>query len=278
MRSRRKGTPRARPAIRMPAVQSEAPNSTLRALTQPVTVMTVRKGISKISAKVNAIALPERSVRQAQSHALGLSELKHRRAGGDVFDRQPDRLEEADVRWLAASSRTGHDLAQGMNPSPAELTFAFRQQEVTRLEAGGLDIIGHHDVRAANGGPVDLPAIGKVRAAHVQVLAGLQPLAGNDGMRRPGDGGDDVGPLERLPHAPGGADARRARYGAREGLDEGMAVRRVTAEHPHLAKRADGRDRQHLGDGLAARTDDREDRRLGASQVPGGESGRRARS
>ena len=57
-----------------------------------------------------------------------------------------------------------------------------------------------------------------------------------------------------------------------------MAVRRVPAEHPHLAKRADGRDRQHLGEGLAARTDDREDRRLGASQVPGGESGRRARS
>src|ERR1700682_5742201 len=186
-------------------------------------------------------------VGQSLADAACLGQLEHRRARGHILDREPDGLEEGHVRWLAASGRACDDVAQRMDPGPIHLPLALRQQEVAGLDAGGLDIVGHHQVGAGNDTAVDLPAIGVVGAANVEMLAGLQPLSGKDRTRRRGDGGEDLGAVDGLAQAAGRANSDRARQRIPELSDQRVAMRGVPARHAHLAQCADGSDGEHLG-------------------------------
>src|ERR1700674_2092634 len=115
------------------------------------------------------ISISQMLVRQVLADATSLAQLEHRRARGHVLDREPDGLEQGHVRWLAAAGRAGDDVAQRMDPGPIHLPLALRQQEVAGLDAGGLDIVGHHQVGAGNDTAVDLPAVGVVGGANVEL-------------------------------------------------------------------------------------------------------------
>src|SRR5438105_1412566 len=127
-----------------------------------------------------------------------------------------------------------------IHPAPVQLAPAFRQDEIARLEAGGLDVIGDEDVGAGNGSGIDLAAIGNVRAAHVQVLTGLQPLSRKNGTRRRGDGGQDLGSVDGFAQAADRADADRARECAFQGRNQRRATRWVPAGNADLAPGAGG--------------------------------------
>src|SRR5438552_17318389 len=98
-----------------------------------------------------------------------------------------------------------------MDSAPIQLPLALREEQVTGLEAGSLDIIGDQEVGAGYDPAVDLPPIRIVRAAHVQMLARLEPLPGKNGLRRRGDGGEDPSAVDGLPEAAGRLDRDRAR-------------------------------------------------------------------
>src|SRR5207248_2767797 len=98
-----------------------------------------------------------------------------------------------------------------MDPAPTQLPLELGQQQVAGLEAGGLDIVGDEEVGSGHDPAVDFPPIRIVRAAHVQMLARLQPLSRKDRMRRRGDGGQNLSAVDGLPEAAGGLNRDRAR-------------------------------------------------------------------
>ena len=165
-----------------------------------------------------------------------------------------------------------------MDPAPAELPLALRQQQVAGLEAGGLDIVGDQEVGSRHGSAVDFPPIRIVRAAHVQMLARLQPLAGKDRTRRRSDGGEDRRAVDGLPEAAGRLNCDRARKRIPELGDEPIAVRGGPAEDSHLAERAHRGDGEHLGQRLGPGADDGQDRCLRRRQVLRRQPRRRAGS
>src|SRR5713101_5192679 len=182
-----------RPATRTPAVQSDAPNSTRRSLNQRLTLMYVKSNTTQLSAKVNAIANLVESVREVDASAVRFRQLQDDRARGDVLDREPHRLEDGHVRRLARIRPTSDKVAQRADAAPAHLALALRQDQVAGFEAGGVDVVGHQQIRTGDGAAVDLPAVRNVRPAHVQVLPGLQPLARKDWLRCRRNRGQDVG-------------------------------------------------------------------------------------
>src|ERR1700686_3811999 len=129
----------ARPAIRTPAVHSDAPNSTPRSFNQRLTLMYGKNNTTQLSAKVNAIANLVASVREVDANAARLRHLQDDRARGDVLDREPHRLEDRHVRRLARTRPTRDDVAQRADAAPAHLALAFRQDQVAGFEAGGGD-------------------------------------------------------------------------------------------------------------------------------------------
>src|SRR5207247_11270390 len=107
---------------------------------------------------------------------------------------------------------------------------------------------------------IDLPPIRIVRAAYVQMLARLEPLPGENGLRRRGDSGEDPSAVDGLPEAAGRLDRDRARQHIPELRDERVAVREGPAEDPHLAQRSHRGDGKHLGQRLRPGADAGEDR------------------
>src|ERR1700731_1340075 len=188
----------ARPARRTPAVQSDAPNSTRRSFSQRLTLMDVKNNTTQLSAKVNAFANLVGSVRQVDADAARFRQLQDDRAGGDVLDSEPHRLEDGDVRRLALICPAGDDVAQGAAAAPAHLALALGQDQVASFEPGGVDVVGHQQIRTGDSAAVNLAAGRDVRPPHVQVLTGLEPFARKDWLRCRGNGGQDVGSVNRF--------------------------------------------------------------------------------
>lgn len=127
--------------------------------------------------------------------------------GVEVFGGDAEGFEEGDVGGrLAAGFCVGEDFAEfGLGVAFGDVAFFFGNEEVAGFVEKGLVPICE-DAGAYDGVAVDLAGVGGAGAGNVEVGAGREPVAFDDGLGCRGDGADDVGVLGGLPCGVGDAD------------------------------------------------------------------------